>query len=465
MPDEITDLADPRLARINELSAVARTNWFALLGYIAFAGVTLLGVEDADFFIDSRQTQLPLVNVGIPTRELFLFGPLLGAALFVYLHLYLLKLWDSFAAVPPTVQGDPLALHVRPWLVNDFALRLKGASAVRPVPFALVSCVTTFLLVFASGPLIVLAFWVRYWPAHQFGLSLLTGVVLAFVTLVAVVSLAAAWAGIRHGRSVLIAGWHALTSAAMLLAVGIVTDVTLARTGGPDAEGWGPLGGRDWPTAFRLPMARADLREVVFVDLPDDWLPYETHKRRFRIDWCAGEGLDPETCGPPPFSDIEAAPHLPAFRERWCREHDRYPDEADCDTYFAALDERFSLDWRIERQARIDGLDRWAPENLDLRFADLSLAVLHGAVLRSASLDHAKLRATQMEATDLVGAQMRGADLDGAQLQGAILRTARLDGASLERARLEGAGLAGARMSGEIFLLPIWKERTFIGHI
>ena len=37
-----------------------------MLGYFAFVFVTLLGVEDADFFVPSRQTQLPLVNVKIP---------------------------------------------------------------------------------------------------------------------------------------------------------------------------------------------------------------------------------------------------------------------------------------------------------------------------------------------------------------------------------------------------------------
>ncbi|MEM9348973.1 MAG: hypothetical protein AAGA47_01830, partial [Pseudomonadota bacterium] len=54
------DPAEAQIARINELTRVGRTNWFALLAYQTFAFITILGVEDADFFIDSRQTQLPL---------------------------------------------------------------------------------------------------------------------------------------------------------------------------------------------------------------------------------------------------------------------------------------------------------------------------------------------------------------------------------------------------------------------
>ncbi len=96
-----------QIARINELSQTARTTWFALLGYLAFVGVTLLGVEDADFFIDSRQTDLPLVGGAIPTSSFFKFAPILGAALYIYLHLHLRKLWEALHAPPPKPGAAP----------------------------------------------------------------------------------------------------------------------------------------------------------------------------------------------------------------------------------------------------------------------------------------------------------------------------------------------------------------------
>ena len=40
-------MTELRVERSNEVSAIARTSWLALLGYLAFVGVTLLGVEDA----------------------------------------------------------------------------------------------------------------------------------------------------------------------------------------------------------------------------------------------------------------------------------------------------------------------------------------------------------------------------------------------------------------------------------
>ena len=121
-----------QIERINQVSAMARTSWIALLGYLAFIGVTLLGVEDADFFVPSRQTQLPLVNVSIPTASFFIFAPILAAALYIYLHIILLKLWDAIAdATSPRIDGHPLGDHLNPWLVNDWALDPQGR---RPSP-------------------------------------------------------------------------------------------------------------------------------------------------------------------------------------------------------------------------------------------------------------------------------------------------------------------------------------------
>ena len=118
-----------QIERINQVSAMARTSWITLLGYLAFICVTLLGVEDADFFLPSRQTRLPLIDVSIPTTSFFVFAPILAAALYVYLHIILLKLWDAFADLTdPTFEGQRVGDALVPWLVNDWALTLKGGA-------------------------------------------------------------------------------------------------------------------------------------------------------------------------------------------------------------------------------------------------------------------------------------------------------------------------------------------------
>ena len=120
-----------QIDRINELSQLARTAWFSLLGYLVFVGITLLGVKDADFFVPSRQTELPLVGVQIPTASFFWIAPILGAALYTYLHLFLIKLWDAHADARTT---DADATHH--WLVNDFVLIRKRDPTARARPLA-----------------------------------------------------------------------------------------------------------------------------------------------------------------------------------------------------------------------------------------------------------------------------------------------------------------------------------------
>ena len=154
---------------------MARTSWIALLGYLAFVGVTLLAVEDADFFVPSRQTQLPLVNVAIPTASFFVFAPILAAALYVYLHIILLKLWDAIADRHRADRStaSPLGDHLVPWLVNDWALTLRGrpfSPPARSAPSA------TSRASSSSGPpppLALFGFWWRSMPAHNAWLTLL----------------------------------------------------------------------------------------------------------------------------------------------------------------------------------------------------------------------------------------------------------------------------------------------------
>ncbi|MDJ0638025.1 MAG: hypothetical protein QNJ20_04265 [Paracoccaceae bacterium] len=116
---------DP-LPRIEALTRNARTTWFTLLGALLFVGVTLMGVEHIDFYGVDRNTQLPLVSVSVPTRLFFYAAPLLTAAVYIYFHLYLIRLFYELGAAEETVQGKPLGQIVSPWLVSDAALWLRN---------------------------------------------------------------------------------------------------------------------------------------------------------------------------------------------------------------------------------------------------------------------------------------------------------------------------------------------------
>jgi hypothetical protein len=371
----MTDEQQRQIARINELSAIARTSWLALLAFLAYIGITLLAVEDADFFVPSRQTQLPLVGIAIPTFSFFVFAPILATALYVYLHIHLLKLWDAIAEAPPIVDGRPLGEHLHPWLVNDTMLRIKSRNAVTPRPLALLTSLVSRALVWAFGPFVLAAFWWRSMPAHDEWLTLL-------IALCLLVSLYAGFTNWWRGTSRLRGGWQEpwqarwKKPAGILVAVAAIVTSWLRTEGGLDhyanrlidfAEATlaRPLFGdrlgdpnqpmqvvqEQWvasrwyiPTlgSFTLdhdhwlasrwldevatwsPLARTDLAGAELVPLPAEWRTPETARHAFRQTWCAREGIAMEVCDHPVTADRPLPAHVPPRPSRLVRPAQRW---------------------------------------------------------------------------------------------------------------------------------------------
>ncbi|MCB1372002.1 MAG: pentapeptide repeat-containing protein [Rhodobacteraceae bacterium] len=457
-----------RIERINQVSAMARTSWIALLGYLAFVGVTLLGVEDADFFVPSRQTQLPLVNVSIPTASFFLFAPILATALYVYLHIILLKLWDAIADLEdPVIDGQPVGDALVPWLVNDWALSVRGGPFLPARPLRALGNLASFLLVWAAAPLALFFFWWWSMPAHRPFLTLflaacfliaLTAGITGWQTAHAWLSgnrpppsgQSPLWTALREllrsrdparARALAAAFRDSLRRHAALWALGLLLAyVSLVRT--------------VWPTADRPPLARANVSNVELVDLPAGWRDWETARTAFRETWCRREGLDMSVCGQPSDADRDqSSPQVTHDRGAWCSKHDIEGD-APCNQTFARLDARFDEDWDAERRSAIADLPQLDLRGADLRSiqgqgvtlvgANLVEARLEGANLRGARLEGANLRGARLEGADLRGARLEGANLIGAQLEGANLWLAGLEAANLGMAQLERADLRGA---------------------
>ncbi len=170
---------DPRIARIDTITEAARATWFTYIAVLAFTAVTLFGVEDVDFFALDRATDLPLVGISVPVTYFFAAGSVIVTAVYVWLHVLLEALWTAIGAAPARVNGDPLAAHVRPWLVTEMALTIRRhlrrrtsetaahTRSAQPTPLSLLGVLATALLLFAAAPLLLLGFWLRSMPAHD----------------------------------------------------------------------------------------------------------------------------------------------------------------------------------------------------------------------------------------------------------------------------------------------------------
>lgn len=395
-----------RIERINQVSAVARTSWIALLGYLAFVGVTLLGVEDADFFVPSRQTRLPLVGVDIPTASFFLFAPILAAALYVYLHIILLKLWDAIADLEdPVVDGQPVGDALVPWLVNDWALSVRGGPFLPARPLRALGNLASFLLVWTAAPL-ALFFWWWSMPAHRPFLTLFLGACFLIALTAGITGWQTAHAWLSGNRpppseqsplSTALGDLFRRRDAARTRTLAATFGNALRRHAGIGGLGlalaYVTLVRTAWPTADQPPLARADVSGVEMVALPGGWRDWEAARTAYRETWCRREGLDMSVCGQPRDADPnQSSPQVMHDRGAWCGRHD-IGEGASCNRTFAKLDARFDEDWRAERRSAIADLPRLELGATDLRSirgqgvslvgANLGLARLEGADLRS----------------------------------------------------------------------------------
>lgn len=449
--------AKAQVARINDIIATSRGIWFGLLSYLAFVGVTWMGVKDADFFIPERSTQLPLIGVSVPTLLFFAIAPTIGALIYAYFHMQLLKLWEALTRTDPKIDGTYLSDHIKPWLVADLCLSYRKG-ALRPRPLAWISNKLNFLIVFWGTPFVLWALWLSSAAPHYEWLTILCcGLPLTFTTLVGING----WHRLKHlaqggdpakiklptmqrmaviaiAFAVLVWGWLQVEGTFKNYAQLVWTE---KQTEGTFI---------DWEILTFL--KSADLPNVNFAKVPEGWPDRGSFRIDHRETWCKTVGIPAIACGPaPPLDkvDLRSTENEKLHRLRWCKtlfESDSF--EKRCAAMFTDYEKDFEASWLRQRNLNIDALPKFDFRGANLRNANLSGAQLQGADLSEANLQQALLYETQLERASLPKAQLQSADLTDVQLQGADLKETQLQGAILIRSQLDEANLMEARMQG-----------------
>ena len=427
-----------QIARIDRLIATAKGSWFALLSYLAFVGVTLMGVEDADFFIPSRQTELPIIGVSVPTALFFYVAPGLGAAVYAYFHLHLLKLWEQLSLAPAQVDNVPLSDNIAPWLIADYALVQRPDGALRNRPLGRLAHYVVGGLAFWAAPLVLAAFWFRSMPKHD---PWLTGLAIGIPLLLAI------YVGKRsHEQLVSLMKPDATIRMVSNVAWSIVAFVTLlfgqlSSYGIYDEDPrmhalhkWA-----EWPVS-------ANLAGVAFTETPKGWEDFDVARDTYRRTWCKERGVSSLACGEVDHSGSVLSDDLQYFRDMWCKE--ALAPSRNCRDYFKATDREFADAWSVRRSSSLATAIKLDLSKTDLRRANLWRARLEGANLWRAQLEGANLREAQLEGADLRQAQLEGAFLSRARLEGARLSEAQLDGATLDNTQLDGADLSFTQLKG-----------------
>ncbi|MEM7238897.1 MAG: pentapeptide repeat-containing protein, partial [Pseudomonadota bacterium] len=386
---------DHGIGHIAEINQNARAAWFGLLALLVFVGVTLLGHKDADFFAFGASTQLPLVGVSVPPEAFFWTAPILTAALYCYLHLYLINLWGALANAPARLDGKPLADRVPPTMITTAALiyrdMQRGDRCVADRPLRIATLVITFLLVWGFGWIVLALLWVRSLPLHHEWMSLLIGLCL--------------YLSLEFGRINLTVARRLLTDPATR----IVTRFVPMRTGASlglliiiSTASWATTEGDPFGESWLYP---ADLEEAELTVRPADWKDRETWMEDYEIVWSKNTRI--------PFDFETKVTDTKQFKDN------AFP----------------------RRKAAVDALKNKSFRGADLRNARMTLTFLSGADLRGARLEGANLFRARLEGADLRWARLEGADLGGARLEGADLGWARLEGADLGGADLKSTDL------------------------
>ncbi|TFG37427.1 MAG: pentapeptide repeat-containing protein, partial [Candidatus Aminicenantes bacterium] len=406
---------DPKiiLDHIAEVSKNARAAWFGLLGLLAFVGVTLLGHQDADFFAYGAETQLPLVGLKVPVKSFFYVAPVLVAALYIHLHLYLMTLSDALGELEQKKGAAPIADRVFPWLISHAALwyrnRARNDKSAAPRPLGWVVVIVSLLFGWLFGLAVLGGLWLRSMPAHDQRLTLWIGLCLWIATLIGLTGVMAARARMQGEPRETVAGAHMGRQS-----VGSVMAVLLAFVSWEATEGgfltYTKTGAQVVPLLYS-----ADLREAELTRKPSGWLPWHL--------W------------------------LEDFEEKFRKRKNIAPDH-----HLTGKDEAaFKKEAKERYAAYISQLDAPSLQYSDLRNADLTSAFLPGADLRSARLQGAIFREARMQGASLNVANMDGAVFRRAEMQGAIFRKASMRGTNLSKANMQWANLFEAQLQAADF--------------
>ncbi|MEM6943823.1 MAG: hypothetical protein AAF565_08770, partial [Pseudomonadota bacterium] len=271
-----TPQQERQLKHIEAISQNARASWFGLLGLLVFVGVTLMGHKDADFFAYGAATQLPLVGIEVPPTAFFIGAPILTAALYIYLHLYLFNLWDALGEIGPVIydednQKEQLSAGIHPTMMALAALRYRARTRAeeegrccQPLPLGWAVELITYLLVWIFGVAMLVWLWLASMPAHSLLISGVCGFCLcqAFLTGVRGMQVYRAHlSGFPQGKAATVEPDNVLGSVLTYL---FIASVSWIRADGYMGDNF---------------IAKANLREAEITARPKDWLDYEEWKK------------------------------------------------------------------------------------------------------------------------------------------------------------------------------------------
>ncbi len=116
LPEDIAKF-EP-LATIAEVSKAASAAHLTMIGACFYSMVTIATTEPGALSGASALTKLPVLGTDIPIATFFIAAPVVLLAVYVYLHMYLIRLWELLGTLPARFpDGRALDEKAHPWLL------------------------------------------------------------------------------------------------------------------------------------------------------------------------------------------------------------------------------------------------------------------------------------------------------------------------------------------------------------
>jgi hypothetical protein len=161
------------LDHVKDLADSAQKVFLSLLVGCVYCWLTIATTIDAHLLTDSASSPLPIVQTPMPIVFFFRIAP--GILLFVYWYLliYLQRLWEGLAELPAIFpDGRTLPQRASSWLLNGLVSAHRFRLQDKRPAFTPVQTFVAGFLAWWMVPLTLLGLWVRAFPRHEYGITI-----------------------------------------------------------------------------------------------------------------------------------------------------------------------------------------------------------------------------------------------------------------------------------------------------
>ena len=154
------------LARLSEISKRAYTLLGLIVGACLTSALVISNTSDVSLLANRGSLPLPGTAIKVPAATFFVTMPCIIAALWIFLQLTLLHLWQDFADLPAVfTDGEARYRKADLWLLGSYVWSLSEDADHAKAEW--LKLLVFHILIWLLVPLVLVSFWVSYLRRHD----------------------------------------------------------------------------------------------------------------------------------------------------------------------------------------------------------------------------------------------------------------------------------------------------------